>query len=115
MREDIRRGDNLRGNVHGGKGEMPMGGGFQGGRYSSSVLYREEYLWKWAHIAGHNFATGVPHEVNVFADRQPHHPVHFPPQGVINDHLELGWDGQSRHRSQQAFCKPTHVCSNVPG
>lgn len=62
-------GGNLRGNVHGGKGEMPMAGGFQGGRYSSSVLYRKEYLWKWAHIAGHSFATGVPHEVDVFADR----------------------------------------------
>lgn len=39
-------GDNLKGNVHGDKGEMPMAGGFQGGRYSSSVLSREEYLWK---------------------------------------------------------------------
>lgn len=42
----------------------------------------------------------------MFADRQPHHPVHFPPQGVIKDHLELGWDGQSRYGHNRPSANP---------
>lgn len=65
---------------------------------------------KWAHIAGYSCATGVLHEENVFADRKPHHPIHFPPQGVINGHLELRWESQSGYRSQQAsHSKPTRM------
>lgn len=101
-------GDNLEGNIHGGREKCLRwkvflgGGGIYEGWHSW-----EEYLSNGAHIAGHNCAIGIFHKVNVFADRQPHHPIHFPPQGVINGHLELG-EREHGHGSQQAFCKPTH-------
>lgn len=68
---------------------------------------------KWAHIAGYNYAIGILHEENVFADRKPHHPIYFPPQGVINGHLELRWESQSGYRSQQASPNPT-PCTASP-
>lgn len=43
-----------------------------------------------AHIAGHRVATGVLHEESACTDRQPHHAVHLPGQGVVNGDLELG-------------------------
>ena len=69
---------------------------------------------KWAHIAGHDCATGILHEESVFADWKPHHPIYFPPQGVINGHLKLGWEDESGHELQQAFCKPTHNEEQLP-
>lgn len=85
------------------KEEVSKGGGSCGRGGFMGVI-----VIKWAHIAGHNCATGVLHKENVLADRKPHHPIHFPPQRVINGHLELGWEGQSGHGSQQAFSKTTH-------
>lgn len=70
---------------------------------------------KWAHIAGHNCTTGILHKENVFVDWKPHHPIYFPPQGVINGHLELGWEDYSGHESQQTFSKPTHDALQQPG
>lgn len=90
--------------------EVSTGGGSHGSR-----VFMEGTFIEWAHIAGHNCATGVLHKENVFADWKPHHPIHFPPQGIINGHLELGWKGQSGHGSQQAFSKPIHQHSNDPG
>lgn len=67
-----------------------------------------------AHIAGHNCATGVSHDENMVADRQPHHPLHLSTQRVINGHLELGRASQTGHWSQQAFSKCTHHARHAP-
>lgn len=77
------------------------------------VLIGEIFVER-AYITGHNCAIRVPHVENVVADWQPHHPIHFPPQGVINGHLELVWEGQIGHGSQQAFLKPTHHTRQRP-
>lgn len=48
----------------------------------------------------------------MFADRKPHHPFHFPPQGVINSHLELRWESQNGYVTA-GLSKPTPMHSKT--
>lgn len=90
---------------------MSKAGGNHGG---AGVVLIGRIFIEWAHIAGHNCAIRVPHDETVFADWQPHHPIYFPSQGVINSHLELVWEGQNGQGLQQAFWKPTHHRRQLP-
>lgn len=88
-----------------GKGRNAQGEVSKAGGKLGVVLIGGIFI-EWAHIAGHNCAIWVPHDETVLADWQPHHPIHFPPQGVINDHLELVREGQNEQGVRRAFLKP---------
>lgn len=70
---------------------------------------KREAVTEGTHIAGHSVALGVLHEEGAFADRQPHHVIHLPPQGVVNDDLELGQG--SREGVGHGEASPPSCCS----